>query len=274
MATLAPLQFMDQYRSLRVLAGVGESASHTACLPIFYQVQLGTYLMMNREAWTDPLGDYRLVIGVPASGKTKAQQDAAKQLKEWFSQYQENIRSAAMGKGAPQDYRLALEWAVRSGKIKNVTQGTLQQFCNEHLGIDCSGFVTNYLAATGKRTYSATLVRNTSAQSYYNVATAINNPLDVRQGDLLVWMDGRKPKGNPGHVAIVESYRPVSRVGGNMRVVEATGHSNAKPKLLDSWYSVETIIDKGDKQLKNDVMILQVKRHQTSHDRVAVIRPL
>jgi len=78
----------------------------------------------------------------------------------WFNKNKDRIRNAAMGKGAPQDYELALEWAVLSQKIKNVSQPTLQQYCNEHLGIDCSGFITNYLIACGKKAYS----NNTVAQ--------------------------------------------------------------------------------------------------------------
>jgi hypothetical protein len=58
-------------------------------------------------------------------------------------------------------------------------------------------------------------------------------------------------------------------VGGNMRVVEATGASGASPKLLDSMYSVEQIISKGGAV---PCMILVVKRHGVSGSRVAVIR--
>jgi hypothetical protein len=93
-----------------------------------------------------------------------------------------------MGKGAPQDYQLALEWAVRSRKIATVNQATLQIYCDDHLGIDCSGFVTNYLCATGKKTYSSNTVRNTSAASYYNAAAAVNDSARVRAGGrAVVW---------------------------------------------------------------------------------------
>jgi hypothetical protein len=175
-----------------------------------------------------------------------------------------------MGKGAPQDYELALEWAVRSNKIPTVTPASLQTWCDDHLGIDCSGFVTNYLAACGKRAYSSTTMRNTSAASYFNTAAAVNDASQVRQGDLLVWMDGNSVKRNPGHVAVVESYVAQSMVGGNMRVVEATGASGANPKLLDSMYAVERIIPRGGAVPS---MILVVKRHGVPGSRVAVIRP-
>lgn len=141
-----------------------------------------------------------------------------------------------MGKGAPGDYELALAWAVRSKKVPLVNQATLQAYCDEHLGIDCSGFVTNYLVARGKRSYSSNTVRNTSAASYYNAGAAINDPARVQAGDLLVWMEGNSVKTNPGHVAVVDAYAAQSMAGGNMRVVEATGAPGANPKLLDSMY--------------------------------------
>lgn len=212
--------------------------------------------MMDWTAGTEERQDYNAVTAGSA-------RDA------WFQANKERIRTAAMGKGAPQDYELALEWAVRSNKIPNVTQASIQTYFDEHLGIDCSGFVTNYLVGCGKRTYSSNTVRNTGAASYFSVASAVNDATQVRQGDLLVWMNGNAVKTNPGHIAVVDSYVAQSRVGGNMRVVEATGASGATPKLLDSMYAVEQIIPRGGAV---PCMILVVKRHGVSGSRVAVIR--
>ena len=106
-------------------------------------------------------------------------------------------------------------------------------------------------------------------KNHFNVANAINDSNAVRQGDLLVWMNGNAVKRNPGHIAVVESYVPQCMVGGNMRVVEATGAGAANPKLLDSMYSVEQIINKGKGV---PAMILVVKRHGKSGSRVPVIR--
>ena len=137
--------------------------------------------------------------------------------------------------------------------------------------LDCSGFATNYLIAVGKRSYSSTLFGNHSgASSYYQVSNAVNDPLDIRRGDLLVWI---KPE-YLGHVAVVESFLPVSRTQGNLRVVEATACGNAHPKLLDSWYTVEQIIEKGDTHFKNEVMNLKLLRFNDPNNQVAVMRPV
>jgi hypothetical protein len=250
------VEFMRLYRNLKVNVVIDDPVARV-CRPGLYMVQLRKYFMMDWTDGTEEMRDYSVVTRGSAH-------DA------WFQTNKERIRTAAMGKGAPQDYELALEWAVRSGKIPNVTQVSLQAYADDHLGIDCSGFVTNYQAASGRRVYSSNLVRNTSASSYFNAAHAVNDPSQVRQGDLLVWMQGNSVKTNPGHVAVVDSYVPQSMVGGNMRVVEATGASGANPKLLDSMYAVEQIVPKGGAV---PAMILVVRRHGVSGSRVAVMRP-
>jgi hypothetical protein len=249
------VEFMQQYRRLRVSVVVEDPVSRV-CRNSAYLIQLRKYFMMDWADGTEERRDYNTV--------TSGSRDDA-----WFQTNKERIKTAAMGKGAPQDYELALQWAVRSNRIPNLSQATLQTWCDDHLGIDCSGFVTNYLVACGKRTYSSNLVRNTGAASYFNASNAVNDAAQVRRGDLLVWMDGNSVKTNPGHVAVVESYAARSMVGGNMRVVEATGASGANPKLLDSMYAVEQIIPKAGHA---PAMILVVKRHGVSGSRVAVIR--
>jgi hypothetical protein len=247
---------MRRYRAINVNAVIDDPITET-CRPATFQVQLKKYFMMDWTAGTEEQRDYDTV--------TRGSKDD-----RWFQSNKERIRTAAMGKGAPEDYALALEWAVRSTKIATVSQASLQTYFDDHLGIDCSGFVTNYLVSAGKKVYSSDTVRNTSASSYFSAAKAVNDASHIRAGDLLVWMDGNAVKTNPGHVAVIESYVPASAVGGNMRVVEATGASGANPKLLDSMYAVEKIVPKGG---STPCLILVVKRHGVSGSRVAVMRP-
>lgn len=250
-----PVVFMEEYRRLSIVSGIDDEIARVSRLAT-HRVQLRKYFMMNWEEGTEQRRDYNTV--------TRGSRHDV-----WFNANKERIRNAAMGKGAPRDYELALEWAVRSSQIPIVNEATLQRYCDDHLGIDCSGFVTNYLVACGKMSYSNHLLRNTNAASYFDQVKAVNDPGRIRRGDLLVWMSGNRVKRRPGHIAVVESYRPQSMTGGNMRVVEATGSSRATPKLLDSLYTVEKIIDKGGTVL---AMILVVKRHGRSGSRVAVMR--
>lgn len=250
-----PVEFMNRYRNIRVNAVIDDPVARE-CRMGTHTAQLRKYFMMDWTDGTEERSDFNAVT----RGSSR---DA------WFQANKERIKTAAMGKGAPEDYALALEWAVRSGKIPNVTQATIQTYFDDHLGIDCSGFVTNYLVACGKKAYSSNTVRNTGAASYFRAANAVNDCTQVRQGDLLVWMTGNAVKSNPGHIAVVDSYVAQSRVGGNMRVVEATGASGANPKLLDSMYAVEQILPK---QGARPAMVLVVKRHGVSGSHVAVIR--
>jgi hypothetical protein len=263
----SPLEFMRRYREIRVRGGAEEDPVHGVCQVVNYAVAVRTYFMMDWAAGTDEMRDFSLV-----TERVRGRGSQVEQNRAWFDQNKERIRTAAMGKGAPGDYALALEWAVRTGRIPNPSAGTIQTFCDEHLGIDCSGFVTNYLIAIGKREDSATVRRNTSAASFFNVGHAVNDPTAVRQGDLLVWMNGVRVKTNPGHVTLVQAYGAESRVGGNLHVVEATGNRNANPKLLDSWYEVQNIIERNEPGVGNQVMILEVKRHGHGGERVAVMR--
>jgi hypothetical protein len=130
-----PRSSCSKYRNLKVNVVIDDPVTRV-CRISTHHVQLTKYFMMNWSAGTDQLSDYQTV--------TQGSKDA------WFQTNKEHIRTAAMGKGAPRDYELALEWAVRSKQIPVVTGATLQHYVDEHLGIDCSGFVTNYLIAAGK----------------------------------------------------------------------------------------------------------------------------
>lgn len=275
---ITPYEFLIKYRQLNVsyVSRSEQIANHpvdTTPQTITSGIWLGTYFMMKWEPGSNQLKEYNLVTAQAHGGKSKDSQSAAKSANEWFAQYKENIKTAAMGKGSPEDYRLALEWAIRSGKIPDPNTSKLQDFCFKHLGLECSGFVTNYLVAAGKRVYSAHLLRNTNAASYYNPAQSINDTAEIKQGDLLVWMNGAKVRTGPGHIAVVDTPPSAALVDTHMRVCEATAHSHARPKILGSWYEILEVTPKGDKHLKNKVMILRVKRHGSSHDHVCVIRP-
>ena len=49
---------------------------------------------------------------------------------------------AFYGKGSPEDIQFTLQVALRTGLVEHAN---MQSWCNKHIGIDCSGFVGNYL---------------------------------------------------------------------------------------------------------------------------------
>lgn len=52
-------------------------------------------------------------------------------------------RKAFFGKGCPEEVQITLQLAERFGLLKG---GTVQDYCDKYLGLDCNGFVGNYLA--------------------------------------------------------------------------------------------------------------------------------
>jgi hypothetical protein len=52
-------------------------------------------------------------------------------------------RKAFFGKGCPEEVQITLQLAERFGLLKG---GTLQEYCDQYLGLDCNGFVGNYLS--------------------------------------------------------------------------------------------------------------------------------
>ncbi len=231
---MGPHDFLRQYQRITVNTGVVEDAAVAMSRPQSVAIHLRTYFMMNWTAGSEQRSDYNEVTGGPTA--------ASRAHVDWCRQNSQSIRTAAMGNGRPGDYSLALEWAVRSGRIANPPQSAVQIWCDQHLGIEWSGFATNYLCKAGRMAFSHQNVANTGAASYYNTPKAVNDPAAVRQGDLLVWMDSNHVKRSPGHVAVVESYGAQFRAGGNMKVCQATGVAGSNPKLLDSIYTVEQII--------------------------------
>lgn len=249
----SPIELLNKYRNLAVPFPRDNGSQ---CVEDRANVRIRKYFMMDWDAESEERTDFNHMT---RGGRRN----------DFYQTHKEKIKTAAMGKGTPEDYQLALEWAVRAGKIRDASPASIQGFCDERLGIDCSGFATSYLIANGKKTNSSQVKRNTNAAAYFSAARAVNDPNLIRQGDLLVWMSGNSVKRGPGHIAVVDSYRPQSVTGGNMKVVEATGSSGANPKLLDSMYTVEQIIEKGGRV---PCMILIVKRHGRSGSRVSVMR--
>ncbi|HEY5328840.1 MAG TPA: hypothetical protein VIJ79_03065 [Acidobacteriaceae bacterium] len=259
-----PLEYMSQYRDISV-----DIEDDMAMMCCHMSVRLNSYFMMNWTTGSIPMNEYSAVTSAAGAGSHKA----------WFGLHSDDIRCAAMGKGKPEDYGLALEWAVYSKRVEN-SQPKIQTYFDRYMGIDCSGFVTNYLIANGKLKDRNTTRQNTGADFFFNLANAVNDPSDVRQGDLLVFMDGNRVMenhkdgtGGTGHVMVVESFSAQCSVEfpyGSMRVVESTAAKAANPKLSDSIYKVEKIVKKGGHV---PCMILVNKRLSASGFHVSVMRP-
>lgn len=65
--------------------------------------------------------------------------------------FRKSLHYAFEGKGSPEDIQVAAQMAVLQ---KRTTRDNLQTYCDAHMGLDCNGFVGNYLwYGRGNRTW-------------------------------------------------------------------------------------------------------------------------
>jgi hypothetical protein len=113
--------------------------------------------------------------------------------------YREQIDTYAlshtfMGKGMPADIALTLKLAVHFGLVKGTTV-ELQKYCENYIGLDCSGFVWSYAKAVGDTKVPEDVID-------YAVGKNVRKKLaDVQARDVLVWSD-------LGHIAMIDSIEP------------------------------------------------------------------
>jgi hypothetical protein len=103
------------------------------------------------------------------------------------------LSAVPLGKGSPAAIAVYLRLADRYGLAP---QG-LQAFADTRdVGLDCSGFVTNYFVARGLMTSADVVNRN--AASFDQPQRRRSTLQDVRRGDVMVWADH-------SHVAVIDS---------------------------------------------------------------------
>ena len=99
-----------------------------------------------------------------------------------------------VGKGSPEDCKQALRLAQAFGFIEpNVA--SMGRYVEKYLGIDCSGFVTNYLRTQHGLDLKPNEVNSTKYRSLGSKVSALS---DVKGLDVMAWA-------NTNHVAIINS---------------------------------------------------------------------
>jgi hypothetical protein len=165
------------------------------------------------------------------------------------------------GKGAPNAIKVYLRLAVRYGFA---TGEGLQRFADgRYVGLDCSGFVSNYLVAMGRM--AAPQVPWTSAQSYDVTGHRRATPESVRALDVMVWSNG-------SHVAILDSGPVAHRVAvpvpchhghaHSQGHVHGFSHAHAAPAGMHTQYKCIVVESNGRRGLgSEEYTLLSVDRH-------------
>jgi hypothetical protein len=141
-------------------------------------------------------GDRSRVVIVPRPGSTPFTEHVA-DLTELFYCYE--------GKGTPEAIAQALRLANLCGLVGG-DRAALQRYCDDKIGVDCGGFVGNYLRSQHSTHYGPA----THAKDFAPPRKCLKRLADVRAHDVFCWStsDGLK---HTGHVAIIDRIESVSR---------------------------------------------------------------
>ena len=138
-----------------------------------------------------------------------------------------------VGKGSPDEIQLALRLAIYYGLVQP-TLGALQTYCNDYIGLDCSGFTGVYYGPP---------FRGKSSVEYRKAGQAVDDLNSIVPGCAIVWL-------NTNHIAIVDSIvQPYEEkgalIGVECMVAEATGAQLSLDDPNDGLnYSSYTILKK------------------------------
>lgn len=153
------------------------------------------------------------------------------------------------GKGAPEHCQIVLQLA----DYWKLAPGGLQRYADEAMGLDCNGFVGNYLWHVKKGVdwqglgiTKGDLGPDAWISSYFRGRKLISTwaEIDPAKSYLFALVDDSGsiinggPKADPGHIAITEPNRsrpPTATVPPAIWTVESTAARN--PGLSESWYS-------------------------------------
>jgi hypothetical protein len=175
------------------------------------------------------------------------------------------------GKGSPEDCQIVLQLAVKLGRA---TKLNLQSYCDKYLGLDCNGFVGNYLLrafngandwrsdpgkdAVGPSSLIDSIMRNTGIK--------VDTVEQMRPGGMYMLAEvdsGNKimpggPGNPPGHIVITEPGRYMAQsyvfdsFGGlDLEMVrqDAYGHpafwgveATGGQGLVQSWYVIKPLV--------------------------------
>ena len=208
-----PLRFEDRYKKLEVDQGAGRkfyvqvwhyrnnSSTTTGHETVEAKAKaMGPLIAKVREASRKDLGLKHAPHGSHLSvRKSDAEIEPGGSLYSPGIAFEDvdtaSIVRTFVGKGTPGDIAGTLRLALRYGLVKPDT-ASLQAYCDTYIGLDCSGFVGNYLnEALG----AGIDVMETEAASYREPVGNRRRTIEsIRENDTLAWA-------HTNHVAVIDS---------------------------------------------------------------------
>lgn len=125
------------------------------------------------------------------------------------------LAQAFIGKGTPEIIAQALRLAEALGLVQPIVLA-MQKYCDDYIGLDCNGYVGNYLRSEGSPVVGPSTSAN--ASSFLPPAYRLSKLEDVTYRSVLCWK-------NTGHVAIIDWMQPLQYQAKSIfcMVCESTG---------------------------------------------------
>jgi hypothetical protein len=199
-------------------------------------------------------------------------------LAKFDDELNRRLRYALAGKGSPEDYQMVVQLAVLTGRpTGGTTTADLQAYCDKNLGMDCNGFVGNYLwhlknpwpalfPTDAKIKRGDAPNSDMTVDGFFDRGRAIGSLDKIQPAELNVFgmVDGTTFDLVPhvittngevtedAHIVISEpgKFQKLSPGPGiKLYIVESTGYSSKlgiAPGLTDNWCTVtESLDEKG-----------------------------
>jgi hypothetical protein len=191
--SLSPVEFIQRYFHLPVTTDLLDNGNFDYAVWNFY-TKIWHYQINGSSRAAVALHDAEAPLVAHMRKEAKANKGVVTVDRQPYLANALNmlIWGCFVGKGSPEEIALTLRLAIRYG-ITSV--GGARDFSDRYLGMDCSGFVSNYANSEMGMKFDRV---NTPASSFAPAAKRRASLDDVRSLDVLVWTD-------TNHVAIIDS---------------------------------------------------------------------
>lgn len=216
---MSPYDLFYEYRNLSVMLsdfktvyGIDVHEYRNADLGGDFSVEDGkeAYKKLQEQIGKSgqPAGYKRYLINYPVISRKEYDKTPYVPVWQEYAVTFPDLYEVYLGKGSLSQIKQALRLAVAFGLVKD-NKTDLQKYCDQYIGLDCSGFAKNYFNGNFKT------IEGFAAQN------KLNDLQNVRTGTAIVWKNFK-------HIALVDKVTKVERTGNmvyavDCMVAESTG---------------------------------------------------
>lgn len=280
MSAMTPMRYAERYLNLEVPFADGP--------PVW--VRVDKYVTQTPTAEKDQLWS-ALVRALQKTPKLSLTVDGASVDFTSPSQLQFHVLDPFFGKGTPEDCQIVLQLAVMLGRV--ASKQALQAYSDANLGLDCNGFVGNYLfhvrdghdwrtdargSTSGPKATITEIMHDAGGFTIHSVDAMVPSRMHVlAEVDAHDRIIAGGPTTTPGHIVITEpgrylpSFMTMDLSKGASSAVgapaywgtESTGHVG----LTQSWYAVMPLT-RGGKPVADVFRVYRSSKHSFLNFRI------